>query len=123
MKLYYAPLACSLADHIALLEAGVHFEREQVDLRTKRTESGRDITDITGKSYVPALVLDDGAPVVHCRVVSAHGWLVRSIALRIVRSFLATAMRATLGGLPAAMRRWWKSLSTGLARLALSAAM
>ena len=60
MKLYYAPLACSLADHIALLEAGVHFEREQVDLRTKRTESGRDITDITGKSYVPALVLDDG---------------------------------------------------------------
>ena len=60
MKLYYAPLACSLADHIALLEAGMQFEREQVDLRTKRTATGRDIIEITGKSYVPALVLDDG---------------------------------------------------------------
>ena len=32
MKLYHTPLACSLADHIALLE--VHFERERVDLKT-----------------------------------------------------------------------------------------
>ncbi|RYY23628.1 MAG: glutathione S-transferase [Sphingomonadales bacterium] len=60
MKLYYAPLACSLADHIALLEAGATFERERVDLKTKFTESGRALTDISGKSYVPALVLDDG---------------------------------------------------------------
>jgi glutathione S-transferase len=60
MKLYYAPLACSLADHIALLEVGVTFERERVDLKTKLTESGRALVDISGKSYVPALVLDDG---------------------------------------------------------------
>lgn len=60
MKLYYAPLACSLADHIALHEAGAVFERERVDLRTKRTESGRDLVEIAGKSYVPVLVLDDG---------------------------------------------------------------
>jgi glutathione S-transferase len=60
MKLYYAPLACSLADHIALIEAGAAFERERVDLRSKRTESGRHITEIAGKSYVPVLVLDDG---------------------------------------------------------------
>lgn len=60
MKLYYSPLACSLADHIALLEAGVPFERERVDLKTKRTASGADFNDVTRKGYVPALVLDSG---------------------------------------------------------------
>lgn len=60
MKLYYAPWACSLADHIALEEAGVVYERERVDLKTKRTASGRDFTEVTPKGYVPALVLDDG---------------------------------------------------------------
>jgi glutathione S-transferase len=60
MKLYYSPLACSLADHIALLEAGTAFESERVDLRTKRTASGADFNDITPKGYVPALVMDSG---------------------------------------------------------------
>ena len=60
MKLYYSPLACSLADHIALLEAGAPFERESVNLKTKRTASGADFNDVTRKGYVPALVLDSG---------------------------------------------------------------
>jgi glutathione S-transferase len=60
MKLYYSPLACSLADHIALLEAGLTFEREQVDLKSKRTASGADFNAVTPKGYVPALVLDNG---------------------------------------------------------------
>lgn len=60
MKLYYSPLACSLADHIALVEAGASFEREAVDLKTKRTASGADFADVTRKGYVPALVLDSG---------------------------------------------------------------
>ena len=60
MKLYLAPGACSLADHIALHEAGLAFERVRVDLRTKRTEDGRDFTEVNPKGYVPALVLDDG---------------------------------------------------------------
>jgi glutathione S-transferase len=60
MKLYYSPLACSLADHIALLEAGASFERESVDLKTKRTASGAHFNDMTRKGYVPALVLDNG---------------------------------------------------------------
>lgn len=59
MKLYYAPNACSLADHIALLEVGAHFEAEAVDIRTKRTASGEDFHTINPKGYVPALVLDD----------------------------------------------------------------
>jgi glutathione S-transferase len=60
MQLYLAPGACSLADHIALREAGVAFEPIRVDLRVKRTEDGRDFNEINPKGYVPALVLDDG---------------------------------------------------------------
>lgn len=60
MKLYYTPLACSLADHIALIEVGASFERERVDLKTKQTASGRDLGEISRKGYVPVMVLDDG---------------------------------------------------------------
>jgi glutathione S-transferase len=60
MKLYMAPGACSLADHIAMQEAGLTFDRVRVDLRAKRTEDGRDFNEINPKGYVPALVLDDG---------------------------------------------------------------
>lgn len=58
MKLYYAPGACSLASHIALLEAGLDFEMERVDLKTKLTETGADFGTINTKGYVPALALD-----------------------------------------------------------------
>ena len=60
MKLYLTPGACSLADHIALHEAGLAFDRIKVDLRTRRTEDGQDFAAVNPKGYVPALVLDDG---------------------------------------------------------------
>ncbi len=59
MKLYYLAGACSLASHISLIEAGIAFEPIAID-RQKRTADGQDYNDITAKSYVPALVLDDG---------------------------------------------------------------
>lgn len=59
IKLYFAPGACSLADHIALLEVGAKFEAEPVDIRTKCTASGEDFLTINPKGYVPALLLDD----------------------------------------------------------------
>ena len=60
MRLYLAPGACSLADHIALHEAGIAFDRVRVDLKTHMTEDGRDYRTVNPKGYVPALVFDDG---------------------------------------------------------------
>ncbi|SAL58688.1 glutathione binding-like protein [Caballeronia humi] len=60
MKLYYSPGACSLADHIALHEADISFDRVRVDLKTKLTEAGQKFDEINPKSYVPVLELDDG---------------------------------------------------------------
>ena len=60
MILYYSPGACSLADHIALHEAGMKFDLVKVDLKTHKLEDGRSFTEINPKGYVPALQFDDG---------------------------------------------------------------
>jgi glutathione S-transferase len=60
MKLYFSPGACSLSPHIALREAGVDFELEQVDLRSKQTKSGADFRKVNPKGMVPVLQLDSG---------------------------------------------------------------
>jgi glutathione S-transferase len=60
MKLYYAPGACSLADHIAMHEADMKFDRIKVDLKNKVTETGQKFDEINPKSYVPVVELDDG---------------------------------------------------------------
>jgi glutathione S-transferase len=59
MILYYAPGGCSLADHIALIEAGLPYRLARV-FPGKRTEDGRDFLAINPKGFLPALELDDG---------------------------------------------------------------
>ncbi|MGF6571795.1 glutathione S-transferase [Paraburkholderia sp. GAS333] len=60
MKLFYSPGACSLADHIAMHEAGMTFDRVRVDLKTKLTETGQKFEEINPKGYVPTLEMEDG---------------------------------------------------------------
>jgi glutathione S-transferase len=60
MKLSYSPGACSLAGHIALAEAGLAYELDRVDLKTKTTADGADFRQVNAKGYVPALVIGSG---------------------------------------------------------------
>ena len=60
LKLYYSPGACSLSPHIALLEAGLPFELEQVDTKAKKTKAGANYLPINPNGYVPALKIAEG---------------------------------------------------------------
>lgn len=60
MKLYFSPLACSLATRIALYEAGAIADFEQVDGNTKLTASGRNFREVHPLGLVPTLELDNG---------------------------------------------------------------
>jgi glutathione S-transferase len=60
MKLYFSPLACSLATRIALYEAGADATFEEVDPKTKRTSSGRDFRQVHTLGLVPTLELPNG---------------------------------------------------------------
>ncbi|MGA2777587.1 MAG: glutathione transferase GstA [Steroidobacteraceae bacterium] len=72
MKLYYSPGACSLSPHIVLLEAGLPFTKEKVDIRAKKTESGADYLAINSKGAVPALQLDNGAVLTEGAVITQY---------------------------------------------------
>ncbi len=85
MKLYYTPGACSLSPHIALLEAGLPFSLEKVDLKNKTLESGGDFNAVNGKGYVPALQLDNG------QVLTEGPIVVQYIADRAPSAHLAPA--------------------------------
>ena len=60
MKLFFAPGFSSLADHIALLEAGLPFEIVEVDLASKRLRDGGDYLQVNPRGQVPALMFEDG---------------------------------------------------------------
>ena len=60
MKLYFSPLACSLATRIALYEAGARATFVEVDPRTKRTPDAVEFRMIYPLGLVPALEMDNG---------------------------------------------------------------
>ncbi len=85
MKLYYAPGACSLSPHIALLEAGLPYELVKVDLRAKKLENGDDYLQVNPKGQVPALALDNG------ELVTEGPVIVQMIADKVASKNLAPA--------------------------------
>lgn len=60
MKLFLTPGACSLSPHIVLREAGLPFDAEVVDLKTKKTKSGTDFRAVNPKGQVPTLQIEGG---------------------------------------------------------------
>jgi glutathione S-transferase len=58
MKLYFSPLACSMATRICLYEFGIDAQYVQVDTKTKLTEDGADFRAINPLGLVPVLVTD-----------------------------------------------------------------
>ena len=85
MKLYYSPGACSLSPHIVLLEAGLDFTAEKVDLKSKKTETGADYTPVNSKGAVPALIMEDG------KLLTEGAAIVQYVADRKPQSGLAPA--------------------------------
>lgn len=58
MELFASPMACSLASHIAVIEAGLPVRIRFVENR--KTDDGGDFLAVSPHGYVPALRLDDG---------------------------------------------------------------
>lgn len=131
MHLYYIPGACSLAPHIALLEAGIPVTCHRVE----RTEAGNrvdggDYREINPTGLVPALVTEDGTTIAEAAVVlqfiaaqlpdarlgdvtGAGRW-----EMQQVLNFLATEVHKSFGGLfrpdlPAEMRPYFEAQVLG----------
>ncbi len=60
MKLYFSPLACSLASRIVFYEAGAPAEYVYADTKTKRLEDGSDFLAVNPMGQVPVLETADG---------------------------------------------------------------
>jgi glutathione S-transferase len=58
MELFTSPMACSLASHITVIEAGLPVTVRFV--KDRKTDDGGDFLAIAANGYVPALRLDDG---------------------------------------------------------------
>jgi glutathione S-transferase len=109
MKLYYAKGACSLADHIALLEAGLRFETEAVDIHTKRTQSGANFLDTNPKGYVPALALDSGE--ILTENIAVLDWIAeQNLALRPTGDLARTRVLEMLTFISTEIHRAFKPL-------------
>jgi glutathione S-transferase len=85
MQLYFAPLACSMAARIALIEAGAEAEFTLVDLKQKRLEDGGDFLVVSPLGQVPALRTDSGD------ILTENGAVLQYVADRYPEAGLAPA--------------------------------
>jgi glutathione S-transferase len=60
LKLYYIPAACSLASHIALIEAGAQFEAQEI-VYERGDHKSPEFLRLNPKAFVPVLVTEQGA--------------------------------------------------------------
>lgn len=104
MKLYFSPLACSLATRIALYEAGVDAELVEVDSKTKRTADGLDFYEIHPLGLVPALELSSG------KVLTENAAVLQYIA----RAFPAARLAPTDDDGIVELQRWLCFIGTEL---------
>lgn len=59
--LYFSPFACSLASHLAIVEAELPIVLRRAELRSKRCEDGHSLYDYNPLGQVPTLVLGEGS--------------------------------------------------------------
>ncbi len=60
MDFFFAPLACSMAGHVLIREAGLPINLRRVALAPKQTAEGTDYHEIAPLGQVPVLRFDDG---------------------------------------------------------------
>lgn len=60
MDFYFSPLACSLAGHMIIREAGLPVRRVPVSLARGQAADGQPLRDLNPKAMVPVLRFDDG---------------------------------------------------------------
>lgn len=101
MKLYFSPLACSLASRIALYETGAAAELVEVDPKTKKTSDGRSFLDVHPLGLVPVLETDDGA------LLSENAAILQWLAA-------GTALAPDAGREKALFQQWLAFISTEL---------
>jgi glutathione S-transferase len=112
MKLYFSPGACSLSPRIVMLEAGIAFDSQRVDTKTKTLVGGGDYWAVTDKGYVPALQLDSGEVITEgpaivqyladlkpeAGLAPANGTVAR-VKLQEMLNYITSEVHKTLGSL------------------------
>jgi glutathione S-transferase len=105
MKLYFSPLACSLATRIALYEAGATVSFVEVDPKTKQLPAdGGDYRAVYELGLVPALALEDGT------LLTENAAILQHVAQRYPQAELAP--RDERGR--AALQQWLSFIGTEL---------
>jgi glutathione S-transferase len=104
MKLYFSPLACSLASRIAFYEAAVEAEYVYANTKTKRLEDGSDFLAVNAMGQVPVLETADGS------LLTENTAILQYLAEQLPQAQLAPADGAGL----AQLRKWLGFIGTEL---------